>query len=82
MVADQTTPTYFYLNYQILVLSKPSMSVPGGLGEKGTSYSARTLPKLLNGVFFTKIFYRKVALKNHINLFLKFKIVNNQLIMR
>ncbi len=54
----------------------------GGLGEKGTSYSVRTLPKLLNGAFFTKIFYRKFALKNHINPFLKFKIVNNQLIMR
>jgi hypothetical protein len=37
--------------------------------------------KLLNGVFFIKIFYRKVALKNHINLFLKFKIINTQLIM-
>ena len=53
----------------------------GGLGEKGTSFSTRTLPKLLNGVFFAKIFYGKVALKNHINPFLKFKIVNTQLIM-
>jgi Golgi nucleoside diphosphatase len=35
----------------------------GGLGEKRTSYSMRTLLKLLNGVFFVKIFYRKVALK-------------------
>ncbi len=52
------------------------------LGEKRISYSARMLPKLLNGVFFVKIFYRKVALKNHINPFLKFKIVNTQLIIR
>ncbi len=44
-------------------------------------FSARTLPKLLNGAFFTKNLYRKVALKNHINPFLKFKIVNTQLIM-
>ena len=46
-----------------------------------TSFSTRTLPKLLNGVFFAKIVYMKVALKNHINPFLKFKIVNTQLIM-
>ena len=45
------------------------------------SFSARTFLKLLNGVFFAKILYRKVALKNHINPFLKFKIVNTQLIM-
>ena len=46
------------------------------------SISTLTLSKLLNGVFFAKIFYRKVALKIHINLFFKFKIVNTQLIMR
>ena len=45
------------------------------------SFFAYTFPKLLNGASFIKIFYRKVALKNHINLFLKFKIVNTQLIM-
>ncbi len=48
---------------------------------ESTSFSARTLSKLLNGAFFVKIFYRKVALKNHINPFLKFKIINTQLIM-
>ncbi len=53
----------------------------GGLRDKSISFSVRTLPKLLNGAFFTKNFYRKVALKNHINPFLKFKIVNTQLIM-
>jgi hypothetical protein len=46
------------------------------------SISARTFLKLLNGVFFIKFFYKKVALKIHINLFFKFKIVNTQLIMR
>ncbi len=35
------------------------------------SFSARTLFKLLNGVFFTKNFYTKVAQKIHINLFFK-----------
>ena len=48
---------------------------------ESTSFSVRMFSKLLNGVFFIKIFYRKVALKNHINLFLKFKIINTQLIM-
>ena len=46
-----------------------------------TSFSACTFPKLLNGAFFTKNFYRKDALKNHISSFLKFKIINTQLIM-
>jgi hypothetical protein len=52
-------------------------------GDRGDwlSFFARTLFKLLNGAFFTKNFYGKVVLKNHINPFLKFKIVNTQLIM-
>lgn len=52
-------------------------------GDRGDwlSFSARTLFKLLNDAFFAKNFYMKVALKNHINPFLKFKIVNTQLIM-
>jgi hypothetical protein len=37
------------------------------------SFSSRTLFKLLNGVFFAKSFYTKVALKNHIDPFLKKK---------
>ena len=45
------------------------------------SFSAHTLPELLNGAFFVKKFYRKVVLKNHINPFLKFKILNSQLII-
>jgi hypothetical protein len=45
------------------------------------SFPALTFPELLNGVFFAKSFYTKVALKNHINPFLKFKIINTQLIM-
>ncbi len=32
-------------------------------------------------VFYKKNFYRKVALKNHISPFLKFEIINTQLIM-
>ena len=51
-------------------------------GRELVSFSARTLPKLLNVVFFAKIFYKKVALRNYINLFLKFKIINTQLIIR
>ena len=42
------------------------------LSNSPPSFSACTLFKLLNGVFFAKLFYRKVALKNHINLFFKF----------
>jgi hypothetical protein len=37
------------------------------------SFSARMLPKLLNGAFFAKNFYMKVALKNHINPFFREK---------
>ena len=62
-----------------------SLVLPRSFGEQRSeflSFSARTLPELLNGAFFAKIFYRKITLKNHINLFLKFKIVNTQLIMR
>jgi hypothetical protein len=33
------------------------------------SFSVRTLPELLNDVFFEKKIYRKVALENHIDLF-------------
>lgn len=50
--------------------------------RKVVSFSACTFPELLNGVFFAKKIYTKVALKNHINPFLKFKIVYTQLIMR
>ncbi len=41
----------------------------------------RTLFKLLNGVFRAKTFYIKVVLKYHINLFFKFIIIKNQLII-
>ncbi|BAS73969.1 Os01g0709750 [Oryza sativa Japonica Group] len=41
------------------------------------SFSSRTLFKLLNGVFFAKSFYTKVALKNHIDPFLKKKLILN-----
>ena len=51
-------------------------------GWENTSFFTRTLPKLLNGAYFVKIFYRKIAFKNHIDPFLKFKIVNTQLIIR
>jgi hypothetical protein len=37
----------------------------------------RTLPKLINGVFL-KLLIEKI-LKKHINLFFKFKTINNQL---
>ena len=45
------------------------------------SFSARTLPELLNGVYFAKKIIES-CLKNHINPFFKLKIVNTQLIMR
>ncbi|BAT17963.1 Os12g0602200, partial [Oryza sativa Japonica Group] len=44
--------------------------------RKIVSFSARTFSELLNDMFFIKNLYMKVALKNHINLFLKFRIVN------
>ena len=40
------------------------------------SFSAYTLFKLLNGVFFTKSFYTKVVLKNHIDSFFLKKLAN------
>ena len=49
--------------------------------EKRFSFFVCTLSELLNGVCFTKFIYRKVALKNHINQFFKFEIINTQLIM-
>jgi hypothetical protein len=41
-----------------------------------------TFFKLLNGTFRTKTFYMKVALKYHINIFLKFVIIKTQSIIR
>ncbi len=41
-----------------------------------------TFSKMLNGVFYAKTFYTKVALKYHINLFFKFVIIKTQSIIR
>ena len=40
-----------------------------------------TLLKLLNDVFRVRTFYIEVALKYHINLFFKFRIIKTQLII-
>ncbi len=41
----------------------------GVVPNSSLSFSARTLFKLLNGVFFKKSLYTKVTLKNHIDPF-------------
>lgn len=65
-----------------LCVSKEVYDSSWGGSRESTSFSARMLPKLINGVFFSKKnFYRKVTFKNYVNLFLKFKIVSTQLIM-
>ncbi len=53
----------------------------GTEGEMHLVFRAHASQTIKRYVFF-KIFYRKIALKNHISPFLKFKIVNTQLIIR
>ncbi len=50
-------------------------------GEKALRFPRARFPNYRTVRFLQKNFYRKLALKNYINLFLKFKIVNTQFIM-
>ncbi|BAF21507.2 Os07g0467800 [Oryza sativa Japonica Group] len=77
-------PKHFDLQFLIICIhDKFSIKHLCSVKERRfVSFSTRTLPEQLNGMFFCKNFLYEICLKNNINPFLKFKIVNTQLITR